>query len=384
MPGLNVHIYPSPFKHESRMLKITKSLADARIFNKILVIATWEEGLSSEEQIDDVRSVHRIRRSWGRSRSGTLWKALGTLEWTAKVYWQLRREQVACLNCHSLAVLPLSVLLKFATRCRLVYDTHELETEVAGAKGVRKRLSKLVERVLIRFVDHIVVVNDAIAEWYREAYARTDVTVVKNVPYQAKATPEKTDLLREEFGIADEHMVFLYQGLLGRGRGIEMLLDVFAKIESDKHVVFMGYGPLEESIKEMARRCDNIHYKSAVPPERVAMFTAGADVGVSIIENVSLSYYLSLPNKVFEYLNGGLPVIVSDFPVVGGWVDSLKCGWKVDPEIAAVRRLIEELAWDDVHRGRAQALASREYFGWELEEPNLLAVYDKLGFESAP
>lgn len=384
MTSLNVHIYPSPFRHESRMLKITKSLADAGVFRHIVVIATWKEGLPHEEAIDEVRSVRRVERKWGRNKGGTLWKALATFEWSVKVFRQLRREKISCLNCHSLSVLPLSVMLKFATGCKLIYDTHELETEVAGAHGIRKKLSKILERTLIRFSDHIIVVNDAIADWYRDTYQRSDISVVKNVPYQTTTVLKKTHFLRNEFRIADDEIVFLYQGLLGYGRGIEILLDVFSGLGRDKHIVFMGYGTLEARVRELASSRDNIHYKPAVLPEQVAMYTAGADVGVSIIENASLSYYLSLPNKVFEYLNGGLPVIVSDFPVVGAYIDSFGCGWKVVPDMDAVRHLIEELTWDEIGSNRAAALASQEHFGWELEELALLAVYTGLGFDFSP
>src|SRR5690606_34620878 len=97
-------------------------------------------------------------------------------------------------------------------------------------------------------------------------------------------------------------IVYLYLGVLIRGRGIEIILDAFRSASDRHHVVFVGFGEYETQLSNESKQYDNIHYLPGVGPERILQLTSGADVGLSLIENTSLSYYYCLPNKVFEYL----------------------------------------------------------------------------------
>jgi glycosyltransferase involved in cell wall biosynthesis len=378
--GLNVHVYPTPFVHESRILKITKTLADGGVFRRIDVMAALEDGLPEVQDIDGRRRVLRVKKSLGRSSSSTFWKAMRTLEWSWRLKDSLLGRPVACVNCHSLAALPLCVFLKRRKGAALVYDTHELETETLHTKGLRRVIARTVERLLIRFADEVVVVNDAIADWYRRAYGLDNVTVVRNVPVRRERDAKKSRILRDAFGIGEDGLVFLYQGILTRGRGVNLLLDAFAGAGPDRHILFLGYGDLEGEVTRAARRFPNIHYHSAVPPEKIAEFTAGADVGVSLIENVCLSYYMSLPNKVFEYLQCGLPVVVSRFPAMAEIVDRFGCGWAIPVERDLLARLVTSITREEISRRSERALEAGSSCHWALEEPTLLGVYRRLGF----
>ncbi len=378
--GLNIHVYPTPFVHESRILKITKTLADRGVFRRIDVMAALEDGLPEVQDIDGRRRVLRVKKSLGRHSSSTFWKAMRTLEWSWRLKETLAGEAVACVNCHNLAALPLCVFLKQRKGAALVYDTHELETETLHTKGLRRVIARMVERILIRFADEVVVVNDAIADWYRGAYGLDNVSVVRNVPVRHEGDAKKSRILRDAFGIGEDGLVFLYQGILTRGRGVDLLLDAFAGASPDRHILFLGYGDLEGEVTRAARRFPNIHYHPAVPPEKIAEFTAGADVGISLIENVCRSYYMSLPNKVFEYLQCGLPVVVSRFPAMAEVVDRFGCGWAIPVERDLLARLVGSLSREEVDRRREKALAAAESCHWALEEPTLLGVYRRLGF----
>src|SRR3990170_5673710 len=156
MKQVNVHIYPSPFKNESRMLKITKTLADNNVFDKIYIIATRESGLPERESIDDVREVVRIHGRSLEVKQGNFRKIIKTLQWSWNICMFLRKKKANCINCHSLQVLPLCVFLKIVKSAKLIYDTHELETETASSNGIRKYISKIVEKILIKFVDETI------------------------------------------------------------------------------------------------------------------------------------------------------------------------------------------------------------------------------------
>lgn len=378
--GVNIHVYPTPFVHESRILKITQTLGDRGVFRRIDVMAVLEEGLPEVQPIDGMRRVVRLKRNLGRGKSSTFWKALRTIEWSWRLKQALADEPVDCINCHSLAVLPLCVFLKRRKRAALIYDTHELETETLHTRGLRRIAARAVERLLIRFADEVVVVNDAIADWYRKAYRLGNVSVVRNVPVRRDIPETPSLLLRDAFGIREDELLFLYQGILTQGRGIGLLLEAFAEVERERHIVFLGYGDLVDAIIQAGRHAPNIHYHPAVPPEKIPDYTAGADVGISLIENACLSYYLSLPNKVFEYLQCSVPVIVSRFPGMAEVVDRFDCGWSVPVERNLLARLVSSLSREEMSRRREGAREAGRHYHWALEEPTLLGVYERLGF----
>jgi glycosyltransferase involved in cell wall biosynthesis len=223
-----------------------------------------------------------------------------------------------------------------------------------------------------------VVVGDEIAKWYRTTYGLSNVHIVKNVPYCQRGKLNRTSRLREFAGVGDSDILFLYQGLLDQGRGINLLLNAFRDAPQDRHIVFMGYGALVESAKAFAQQYPNIHFHPAVPPEDLPEYTSSADVGLSIIENVSLSYYYCVPNKIFEYLTCGVPMIVSDFPEMAALVDTEKCGWKVSVLQREITRIVSSISRLQIEEKRLATLTSRTTFGWENEEKTLLAVYRSL------
>lgn len=380
MPAINnltnVHIYPSPFVNESRILKITQSLSHAKAFQRILIIATSQDGLDESQMLDDVRQVLRVRRRFGGSGRGLILKSLRTLEWSWRTILALRGVSVSCLNCHSLAVLPLCVVLKALKRSKLVYDTHELETEVAGSKGVRRIVSRVMERMLIRFVDEVSVVNQSIAEWYLNTYGLDHVSVIKNAPVSDSNESVPSDSLRQDLGISQDEILFLYIGMIGPGRGVQVLLNAFCKLPIDRHLVFMGYGAMVPLVKKYSLEHTNIHFREAVQPDQVTRYVASADVGLSIIEDICLSYRLCLPNKVLECVVAGVPVMVSDLPEMSAFIEKYDCGWKVSMSDEAIHSTVSSLTRDEIARKARGCIEACEQIGWHHEEAALLRMYE--------
>jgi len=378
MNSINLHIYPSSFKYETRILKETKSLVNSGLVDKVVIVAIWESDVNEHEQLDDKREVWRVPLKTRYLPHGYFWKVLKYIEWMVRIFIRFKREHAILVNCHSLSVLPLGILFKMFVESKVVYDTHELETETCVMSGIRRIFSKVLEKLLIHYADSILVVSDSIARWYKNQYGLKEVHVIKNVPYRQDSRSGHSNILKERFNIQDDAILFIYQGMLSRGRGIEILLDLFLKIDKKKHIVFMGYGILGNMVKEYENRFSNIHFQSAVKPEEVIYYTASADVGISLIENICLSYQYSLPNKIFEYIFSGLPLIVSDFPDMGRIIDDYKCGWKVSVDKKSVADLIESISKEDVEKKGANVLKCKDNFGWDKEEKNLLRIYHSL------
>jgi glycosyltransferase involved in cell wall biosynthesis len=374
----NVHIYPSSIKHESRIFKITGTLRKARLFDKIFIVGTWEASLPKHEVLDETREVIRIASVWNAGMSGTFSRVLKIFEWSWRIARFLKQQNIACINCHSLSVLPLCAYLKVVHRAKLIYDTHELETETIAMGRIRKFFSRLTERIFIRSADATIVVNSAIGEWYKNAYPKQRVWSVRNMPDKLEVIPRREGLLRNRYKIRSGDILFLFLGALGKGRGIEALLDAFSRNISGQHIVFMGYGELAPLVDARSRECDFIHLHHAVRPDEIPSYTADADVGVSLIEDLCLSYHFCLPNKLFEYLSCGLPVVVSDLPEMTKVVEAYDCGWITAVECEKVASLFATINSDTIAEKRAGALRARENIGWQNEEPVLLSVYREI------
>jgi len=144
------------------------------------------------------------------------------------------------------------------------------------------------------------------------------------------------------------------------------------------HLVVMGYGALEDEVKEAAAKASNIHFQPAVPPDEVLYYTSSADIGLCLIENTCLSYYYSLPNKLFEYLLSGLPVLVNDMPEQRRIVEEFKCGWVVPESQSEQEKLLLSIDSDQFEARRVGAIRAGESFNWEDEAAKLRELYAAL------
>ena len=371
---MNLHIHPVNLDHASRVLKCLESAGRSGCFRTRVFIGAGA-GKQYEFQ-DSVGSVAvRLFPRGSGPRSSSLRKALATLVWTRSVAsyaWGLRAK---CINVHGLSTLALGVKLKRHHGCKLIYDTHELETKVLAARGVRRIYAERLERAMIHNCDAVVCVSDGIADWYATHYGITRPLVVRNVPDQrSRVVAKAAGDLRARCAVPPNALLFLYQGRITAGRQVEHFLEVFAKVPPERHLVFMGQGELAEAVRRANGR-SNIHYHPPVPPSEVLAYTAQADVGLVGMENTCLNHWLSLPNKLFECLAAGTPVIVPDLPEMKRVVDQYRCGWSWSGETEQLVSFIRQLSIEEVRAKQEGALVASRELSWETEEQGLLRLY---------
>jgi glycosyltransferase involved in cell wall biosynthesis len=290
-----------------------------------------------------------------------------------------------CINVHGLSTLALGVTLKRRLGCRLIYDTHELESRALAVRGIRRIYSEPLERALIRHCDAVVCVSDGIADWYTAHYGITRPLVVRNVPDRRWNSPSRpVENLRLRCNVPSKALLFLYQGGLAAGRQVERFIEVFKQLPPDRQIVFMGSGELEGAVQRASATYTNIHYHPPVPAHEVLSYTAQADVGLVGVENRCLSYYFSLPNKLFECLVAGVPVVVPDFPEMQRVVDKYRCGWIWSGGTDALTALLKRLSGEDVGSKHQRALGAGKDLSWENEEHGLLKLYLRLFNHGAP
>jgi len=373
----NAHVYASTLEHESRMLRITDALARSGRFDSISLFGMGGPGLPEHEQIDRQRELLRFGHRHASNPGGSLFKLLRMCSWSLLLWRYFIHHPVACINAHSLAVLPLCYLVSRRHQALLVYEPHELETESIASRGLRRLVSRAVERLLIRRCDVVFVVSGAIADWYALNYRIPRPLVIRNVTEPLASRTEDHAALRAEVGLPRDGTVFVYQGAMMPGRGVELLLRAFCSLP-ELHLLLLGNGPLVPSIIDATARNSNLHYHPAVPPAEVLKLTAAADVGLCLTEAACLSYAYSLPNKLFEYLAAGLPVIVSDLPEQSRFVAAHKCGWIAPSDEKALAKLLTSLNREQITSRRASAAKAAEECRWSREQERMIEVYRTL------
>lgn len=374
----NLHISLTPFKNESRVLKQVGSISKLDFIDAIFIAALHEEGLEQSEIIKNnifLKRFYLLSRKLPKNLFVQIFKYV---EFVFRVVFFYRNKNIKMVNIHAVSLLPLGVLLKILYGAKLVYDTHELETEVVGSSDMRKKLAKWLERICIQFADQAFVVSENIADWYRDTYSMVRPPVILNSP--SKKTCATNNKFREYLGIKEDQTIFLYQGGLAEGRGVELILEAFEERNScSEVVVFMGYGEFESLIREKAKTTQNIYFYPAVSPDVLLEYTSSADIGVHVPVDICLSYYYSMPNKLFEYAMAGLPVIVSEMKEMKEFVEKYKMGMALKEYTATeLNRLIDKMLMQDVKQMQQNALKAARENSWEEQEKKMLSAYKRL------
>lgn len=281
------------------------------------------------------------------------------------------------IHCNDTTVLPLAIFIKFFTNAKLIYDAHELESNRNGLSKISGKLTLFMERIFWGEVDGLIVVSNSIDNWYQDNVGRKLSVVILNSPIVSTEIDNfDNNYLRERFEIPLGRKIFIYVGILAPGRGVEMILDVFRSQGVVSHVVFLGYGELAEELIELERVYSNIHYHSAVSHENVVAIASSADFGFCLIQNVSLSDYFSLPNKLFEYIFAGTPVVASNFPEISNLVNICNAGVCCELDVKSIKNLVHEIEETNLEFqfdfDRLQA------FSWSAQEAKLSSFYSSL------
>lgn len=288
------------------------------------------------------------------------------------------RLRPGVIHCHDVTMLPIAVLAKHLTGAKLIYDTHELESLQTGTGGLASKIIFFVEKVSWYSIDALISVNNSIRAWYIHNLGPKRSEVILNSPNQSMSDlTQANGYLREHFGIPKERKIFLYNGLLTEGRGLDLLSEVFQRGDIESHLVFLGYGELMERLQAISMSCSRIHVHSAVPYDRVVQITSGADFGLCLVQNVSLSNYYCLPNKLFEYAFAGLRVLASNLPEIAAVVKKFNLGECVDLEKGEIFRAVKKLESEKVFERIVDSSFVRE-MSWGAQETKLLSLYRSL------
>jgi glycosyltransferase involved in cell wall biosynthesis len=268
----------------------------------------------------------------------------------------------------------------------LVHDSHELFLEAGSAAKLPRPARALLGRFeggASRKADAVITVNPSIAIELHRRYG-VDPVVLMNCPPLA---PERErGKLRDHLDLGKRPLI-LYHGAISPDRGVEQLVDAIPLLPADTAVVLLGYGNLVDHYTSLAGEADyrgRLYVVPAVPIADLPNWVCDADVGIIAFQPVDRNNVLGTPNKLFEYMEAGVPMIVSDFPEMRRIVTETGAGIARDTSspaslAAAIEELLGEPKEQRLARRRSARAAAETTYNWAVQSRQLLGIYERLG-----
>ena len=305
---------------DARTLNISRTLARNNL--KVAVIGIGYNDVIKNDSDHDITfhniAINPTMKTWQR------W--LDFYRKASIVAYDINADYIFAEDVYSLSV---AAEMKKNNKAQLIYDSREIYSAIgslSGRKLKQKFLAKF-EKKHIRKVDKIVVTGERDAEYLRANLTnKKPYFIIKNLsPYKPVIESSK---IRKRFHIQDDNKIIIYQGMLMNGRGIENCIDMM-KDEVNLSFVIIGDGPLREQLQMKINEYKINHRVFLAGPvdyDELHSWTCSADIGLSLIEPVSKSYELALPNKMFEYTMAGIPTICTDLPAMHDIIEKYKIG----------------------------------------------------------
>jgi glycosyltransferase involved in cell wall biosynthesis len=379
---------------DHRVMRSATALVESGLAVFIVDIET-ERGRPVEEDICGVRIKHLATPTWYVSKNFKLWFLLQAAWMFIRSLIQLVRTQADVYHAHDISALPACY---FAARLRgklLIFDAHELplskELYSPRWRGLIGPFSRLLT-IMIPYCAGIITVSPPIAQEIGNRYSSPEVTLVRNTPvYRAVS---RTDHLRQYLNLPSNVRIALYQGTLQADRELDRMVRAAHFLE--KNIVIVLMGPDAQGVQSQLEvlidgegLADRVKIVPPVPYVELLDWTASADIGLIIFPlDRALGLRMCLPNKLFEYLMAGLPILATPLDAVSDLIRTYDVG-QIVPSLspADVGAAINAMMADTAARERMQRNAlntAQRDLCWEKERQQLISLYHRiLGMDSA-
>lgn len=303
--------------------------------------------------------------------------------------WQARLAELGppqIVHAHDLRTLGAGAVLAERHGAQLIYDAHEYEPErTPPLPAAERRVIETFEDRALGESGSVVTVSESIVGLYRRRLPDREITLVQNAP-DLRLFGSNVAGLRKRTGVAPDAPLAVFVGLPQLGmRGMQVTLEAMAQVpELALAVIGPRWKAVDAELMAAVHTdgmADRVHLLDPVAPNDVVPVIRDADLSFCLIQDVTLSYRYSMPNKLFEAVLAGVPTVVSDFPDMGGFIRKHCAGLVVDqtdPDAVAeaVRTILSDRAAfvpSGEARTRLEAVAS-----WQGQESMLLDLYERV------
>jgi glycosyltransferase involved in cell wall biosynthesis len=303
------------------------------------------------------------------------------LEFNTKLFVRLLFAKADILLSNDLDTLVPNYVISNIRRKRLVYDSHEYFTGIAelAKSDFKKNIWAKIERTILPKIKTAYTVNESVSRKYAEEYG-VEMKVVRNLPL-LKNEPEQVSGRLFPAG----KKILLMQGMgINEGRGYEEAVEAMQLLSDEYLLVIIGSGTILSKLREMTKNLkieQKVQFMTPVPFEQLNKITRQADLGLTLDKPVALNNLLSLPNKLFDYIHAGVPVLASNLPEISAIISKYEVGMcveEVKPDIIAksINSIFDKKTKYDVWRCNT-AVAAKELC-WQNEEKQLNEIFSGL------
>lgn len=357
---------------------------------RVVRIGSGEKGAASRE--NSVLNAYRWVRAY-LPMNGRLMRWMKRLTWRYLVdqesfycklfYSTASKYAPRIFVANDLPMLPVARQLANACGARLVYDSHELYSEQEFSIWEKRRWRE-IEAKYIGACDLIITVNESIATELERRYGLSGVKVIYNAERRQTTLP-LTRYFHKVFCLPDSQRVLLLQGGLSAGRNLEVLVHAMRYVQNQSIVlVVLGDGLLLHTLQKIVRQealKERVYFHPAVPQKELLALTAAADAGVIPYQATCLNNHYCTPNKLFEFIAAGLPILATDLPEILRLVEGLQIGLVGDTSSSRkMAKLIDDFFSDEQRfaNWRTKVSIASQEVCWEREEKKLIEIYETL------
>lgn len=296
-----------------------------------------------------------------------------------RLFLFLLGRKVDLIYANDLDTLAPCYFVSKVKNTRLIYDTHELFTEVPELTS-RPKIQNIwlkIESSIFPRLKHVITVNDSIAKIYRQKY-NVAVSTVRNVPEYDKENISRNT--RKELNIREEDFILIIQGSgLNKDRGIEEAVSAMQHC-TDCVLLLVGDGDVIPKAKKMVaekKMESKVRFIPRRPYKELMRITRLADLGLLLDKNTSLNQGLALPNKLFDYIHAGIPILSTNLSEISKIIKQYEVGIflsEIQPKTICetILKYKTNIALQKQHRINCRNAAEQE--NWQVEQQKLIDV----------
>lgn len=285
------------------------------------------------------------------------------------LFFRLLCSRADLLFSNDLDTLLPNFLVSRLKRQNLVYDSHEYFTEVPELVSRPKvqAIWKRIESWILPKLNHAITVNKSISKLYREEYG-VEMGVLRNVP----KLDELKSQTREELGLPSDQRIVILQGSgINIQRGAEEAVEAMRYVDNAL-LLIIGSGDVMDMLKHDVKRFgieDKVIFKGRMPYSEMMAYTQVADLGLTLDKDTNINYRFSLPNKLFDYIHAGIPVLGSNLVEVKNIIEEFGVGKVIDSVDArsVAQAITEMLNSDMVPQWKLNCSTARKVLNWQEE-----------------
>ncbi|MEW6506283.1 MAG: glycosyltransferase [Bacteroidota bacterium] len=346
--------------HDSRIVNLTNSLKDDNCSVKVIAFDWF---ISGKPYHNETYEIYVLKKKNS---------LIFYLKYAIILVRHLFRTNADIYFAEDFYTLPFVTVIAKLKKGKIYYNSRELYAFIGGLRNrpFIQSIVKIIERFFITKVDLVLTTGEMDSHFLENFYGIKNTLVIRNIPLLR--FPEATIDFRKKYNLPPNSFILLYQGVLLEGRGIPLVIKALNNLP-ETVLIILGDGEHKKNFQKLADKYDvgnRVIFAGTIKQNELVNYTAGADLGLTLIENISVSYYHALPNKLFEYIMAGLPVLSSDLPQMKRIVEKYCVGEAVNLKdevniVKTIQRLV--LNPDQLKKYKENCFIAAKELNWQEE-----------------